>query len=412
MNETVFPVGFHQLHPDVSMNFQMNRWFSWVGDPAMLDEMRNVAPRITDYVDWKREFLTLADHAKKEGQVLRAGFYFRAADFFMRTDDPDRRHARDEFLNAMRSVYGLDQLGRHEVPYAAEGAKGVLPAYRFTPDRTQGTIVFFGGFDSYIEELTSAFFFLRDAGYEVIAFEGPGQGGALNDAGLHMTPAWHQPVKAVLDHFKLDHVTLVGLSMGGCLVMRAAAFEPRVERVVAYDVYPDALDTALRQVNPVQRGLLEVLLKLRAAPVVNAVANRAARKSPIAQWGIDTGMHVTGASSPYGYFKSTQAYVTADVSALIEQDVLLLAGREDHLVPMAHFHRQISLLTNARSITARLFTASESAGSHCQVGNYGLAFRTIVHWLDGLQGQGREPDTVLPPMGVASSTAIAWLRGA
>jgi len=50
-------------------------------------------------------------------------------------------------------------------------------------------------------------------------------------------------VKAVLDYFKLDHVTLAGLSMGGCLVMRAAAFEKRVDRVVAYDVYPDALDT-------------------------------------------------------------------------------------------------------------------------------------------------------------------------
>jgi pimeloyl-ACP methyl ester carboxylesterase len=389
MHNTVFPIGFHALHPDISMNFQMNRWYSWVGEAGMLEEMRGVAPRITNFVDWKREFLVLADTAKREGHVLRAGFYFRAADFFMRADDPDRHHARAEFLNAVRSVYGLDQLGRHEVPYAAEGAAGVLPAYRFTPHSSKGTIVFFGGFDSYIEELTSAFFYLRDAGYEVIAFEGPGQGGALNDAGLHMTPAWHQPVKTVLDHFELDHVTLAGLSMGGCLVMRAAAFEPRVERVVAYDVYPDALDITLRQAKPVQRALLKALLKLRAAPVVNAVAKRAARKSPIAQWGIEEGMHVTGSSSPYGYLRSTKAYVTADIAPLVKQDVLLLAGDEDHLVPMAHFHRQIEMLTNARSITARLFTASESAASHCQVGNYGLAFRTIVQWLDGMQVQER-----------------------
>jgi pimeloyl-ACP methyl ester carboxylesterase len=277
MDKTAFPVGLHPLHQDVSMNFQMNRWFSWVGEPGMLDEMRSVAPRITNYVDLKREFLALAENAKREGHVLRAGFYFRAADFFMRTDDPDRRNARGQFLSAMRSIYGLDQLGRHEVRYAAEGVAGFLPAYRFTPSRSMGTIVFFGGFDSYIEELTSAFFYLRDAGYEVIAFEGPGQGGALNDAGLHMTAAWHRPVKAVLDHFKLDHVTLAGLSMGGCLVMRAAAFEPRVDRVVAYDVYPDALDTTLRQVNTVQRVLLKILLKLRAARAVNAVARRAAR---------------------------------------------------------------------------------------------------------------------------------------
>ena len=73
---------------------------------------------------------------------------------------------------------------------------------------------------------------------------------------------------------------------------------------------------------------------------------------------IEAGMHVTGTSSPYGYFQSTRAYVTADVSALIKQHVLLLAGSEDHLVPMTHFHRQIKMLKNARSITARLFTKS------------------------------------------------------
>ena len=38
----VFPVGYYDLHPDVSLNFQMNRWFNWVGDEEMLDEMRAV----------------------------------------------------------------------------------------------------------------------------------------------------------------------------------------------------------------------------------------------------------------------------------------------------------------------------------------------------------------------------------
>ena len=387
----VFPIGYHSLHPDASMNFQMNRWFSWVGEAEMLDVMRMAAPRIATYADWKREFLRLAENATKDGHILRAGFYFRAADFFMSADDADRSRARERFLGTMRSVYGLDQFGRHEVPYAADGATGTLPAYRFTPIRPKGTIVFFGGFDSYIEELTSAFFFLRDAGYEVVAFEGPGQGGALNDAELHMTTAWHQPVKAVLDYFKLDHVTLAGLSMGGCLVMRAAAFEPRVDRVVAYDVYPDALDSALGQLKPVQQALLKALLKLRASPMVNAMARRVAKKSPIAQWGLKQGMHVTGSSSPYGYLQSTKAFVTADVSALIKQDVLLLAGSEDHLVPMAHFYQQIKTLKNARSITARLFTRSESAQNHCQVGNYGLALITIVNWLDEILAKNAAP---------------------
>jgi len=109
---------------------------------------------------------------------------------------------------------------------------------------------------------------------------------------------------------------------------------PRVERVVAYDIYPDSLDVNIRQVNSLLRGLLKVLLKLRAEAVVNVMAKRVAKKSPVAEWGIAEGMHVTGTSSPYEFFRKTKQFHTADVSTLIKQDVLLLAGSEDHLVPM------------------------------------------------------------------------------
>ncbi len=44
-----FPIGYHSLHPNVSMNFQMNRWYGWVGEPDMLEEMRRAAPRIATY---------------------------------------------------------------------------------------------------------------------------------------------------------------------------------------------------------------------------------------------------------------------------------------------------------------------------------------------------------------------------
>ena len=31
-----FPVGYYPLHPNVSLNFQMNRFWNWVGDKQML----------------------------------------------------------------------------------------------------------------------------------------------------------------------------------------------------------------------------------------------------------------------------------------------------------------------------------------------------------------------------------------
>ena len=66
------PIGYYAIHPDVSLNFQMNRCFGLVGDVSMLDEMRSVVPRITTYADWHREFAALAQQALAKDQMLKA----------------------------------------------------------------------------------------------------------------------------------------------------------------------------------------------------------------------------------------------------------------------------------------------------------------------------------------------------
>lgn len=65
----------------------------------------------------------------------------------------------------------------------------------------------------------------------------------------------------------------------------------------------------------------------------------------------------------------------------MKQDVLLLAGQEDFVVPVDHFYKQIEALKNAKSLTARLFTRAEQAQNHCQVGNIPLVLDTIKNWI-------------------------------
>ena len=60
----------------------------------------------------------------------------------------------------------------------------------------------------------------------------------------------------------------------------------------------------------------------------------------------------------------------------------LLAGSEDHYMPLAHFHRQARALTQVRSFTGRIFTRAESAQTHCQCGNLGLALQVMLDWID------------------------------
>ena len=103
--------------------------------------------------------------------------------------------------------------------------------------------------------------------------------------------------------------------------------------------------------------------------MVNQMLARVATKSLVVQWGLQEGLHVTGTDSAFEFLQAFRQFETADVSASITQDVLLLARSEDHYVPLEQWYAQTSMLTNARSITAWLFTRSESAQNRCQSGN-------------------------------------------
>ena len=223
----------------------------------------------------------------------------------------------------------------------------------------------------------------RAQGLDVIAFDGPGQGAALHE-GIPMTSDWHQPVGAVLDYFELDDVALLGFSLGGGLAIRAAARERRVTRVVALDICSNFYG----MIGKVGLPEIEKNLNYLPPPVVNAAAERLRRSSEFVEWFVGFGSRVMGASSAYDYFRALRTFRTDDVSALVTQHVLLLAGAGDHLVPLEQLGEQIRSLTCAKSLTARTFTYEEQGQNHCQIGNVGLVAKVVVDWLDSL-----EPET-------------------
>jgi hypothetical protein len=141
-------VGYHQFHPDASVNFQCNRWVQWLGAEA-IPEVAALADRAGSYPQWIDGFLSLATTARGQGRVLAAAYYDRAAEFFMAPMDPRRPPARARFLADMRGLYDVTPI---EIPYLDGDDSGRLPGYDLHPDGTPvDTALIFGGFDGYIE---------------------------------------------------------------------------------------------------------------------------------------------------------------------------------------------------------------------------------------------------------------------
>ncbi|WP_033168039.1 alpha/beta hydrolase [Clostridium sp. KNHs205] len=373
-----FPVGLYNLHPDPSVNFQMNRFYNWTNDKTMLDEMRRASNTIHSYNDLIKSFIELGENSLQKNEKLKASYYFRGAEFYLAESDPRKQNLRKGFISLVSDFYGITENQHYMIPYQ----NGYLSAYRLSPENPKDTVVFFGGFDSYVEELFLMTMIFKDAGYDVICFDGPGQGTALEDYKIPMTHEWEKPVKSILDYFRLNEVTLIGMSLGGYLSLRAAAYEKRVKKVIAYDILTDFFDVLTHQIDPVFRDTLKDMITQEKMEEVNTVLNKLTEKSLMFEWGIMQGMHITGSKSPYEFFHRMISYNTAAFSHLITQDVLLLAGQNDHYVPIKQFTDQILTLTKVHSLTARMFTPEETADTHCQIGNLGLEADVMLNWIE------------------------------
>jgi pimeloyl-ACP methyl ester carboxylesterase len=307
---------------------------------------------------------------------MNGTFYYRAAEFFTHPQDPDKKVLYHKFIDLFyNALFVDDPIERHQIPY--EGA--YLPAMKLPRQVEQGhgTLVIHGGFDSFIEELYSLGNYFAELGYEVILFDGPGQGGALKDYDLPMDYAWEKPAKAVLDYFELADVTWLGISMGGWLCFRAAAYEPRIKRVIASSIAYDYMKIPPKPVEKFARWLF------KHPALMNKLTEMKMKRMPQEKWGIENLMYITKRKTALeAAFALLEFNAETLKSWLVTQDVLILSGSKDHFIPLKMHALQVAALIQARSISERIFTEAEQGQNHCQVGNMGLALAVMSEWLE------------------------------
>jgi pimeloyl-ACP methyl ester carboxylesterase len=372
---------FYKLHPDISINFQLNRVLTYGESAGRLDEIKEIAYRIRDckdYETWFIEWTALAQKAEREGRYLHAASAYRMAEFFLEEHRIEKQESYESFRDCFYRSFQRNEIDRYSIPYEGK----FLPAIKLTAQNEKAVMLIHGGYDSFMEEF---FLTVRDfakSGYTIIMFEGPGQGKPLKD-GLKMTHEWEKPVKAVLDYFDLKDVVLLGISLGGYLGARAAAYEPRINKYIFYNVCYNFFDAIIRWMPGELREKFLDLFNQKEKDKINRMMAQIMQENLSIRWLLEHGMYIMGAQSPYDYYEKMSQYTIKGIEHLIKQDCLLLAGEKDHYIP---FPEQYDLtkksLINARSVTGRVFTEKEGGEQHAQLGNHHLAVKEIISWLD------------------------------
>jgi len=358
-----------------------------------------------DEQNWHAEWSALAErnlarahsarNRKSRGEaLLRAHTYYARAQFYLPPYDAKRPVTYDRCRKAFYE--GLDTLGvpylKIDVPYGANKLKAV---YYPAPKPVRGPlIVFHGGYDTIVEEL---YFFLAaeatSRGYSVLTFDGPGQGAPLREQGLRFTHEWEKPTSAVLDTFLATHnrpekIVLIGLSMGGYLAPRAAAFEPRFDGVVSYDICYDVHDAYARKIPK----FAAPLRRLGLGKLVDRLAALKARSSPELKWALATAPWTHGTNGLLEMVDHLAPYTLADVARNIKQDVMILVGAEDQFIPTGQVARFRKSLINARSVTTKIYDRASGGHEHSQLGAPTLWHSDFFDWLEEKFGAPESTD--------------------
>jgi alpha-beta hydrolase superfamily lysophospholipase len=322
------------------------------------------------------------DALERGRALLRAHSYYRTAEFFLAPHDPKRPAIWKKNVDAF--YRGLDVLGvkyeRIVVPYGKYHLNAVYyPGPAGAEHRP--LIVAVNGYDGTMEELyLSLAAAAYQRGYSVLTYEGPGQSSIIREQGLVFTPEWEKPNGAVLDTFLLAHskpakIVLFGESLGGYLAPRAAAFDPRIDGVVSYDVFFDGGQVS-------SRGIPNFAVWLKEHGyygVLNLLSG--IRSNPGSVWARENGMWVFGAKDQFALLDDFKAYTLAPVASRIDGDVLILAGEDDHFIPRDQVEAYRRSLIHARSVTTLVFDRASGGGEHCQLGAPSLWHAALFDWL-------------------------------
>ena len=238
--------------PDARVQSAIDHWLPrFAGSGVDYNDFVRTTAAIERWEDWLDGWDALGDrHAELAREAEAADRRLTAAEAWLRAAvayhfgkfvwviDPDRyRPVHHKSVAAYYAAHRLlgSGLERVEVPLGNATMVGNLR----TPDNVERPplVVLVPGLDSTKEE----FFYNEEAfvrrGMATFSLDGPGQGESQYDLALRHD--YEGAVTATLDTLEargdldFERIGIVGVSMGGYLAPRAAAFEPRIRAVVA-----------------------------------------------------------------------------------------------------------------------------------------------------------------------------------
>jgi len=299
---------------------------------------------------------------------LRASTYWRVSLMcFSNPNDPrmiEYAHASSRCYELYLKLSGYP--GQYvEIPYEDSFLPGHFYRSPVAEDEAP-LLIITPGRDTWAEDTRWVYDGAIRRGIHCLVYDGPGQGYALRLNKLQFRHDWENVVRPVID-FALtipgidsSRMGLMGLSFGGFLAPRAAAFEKRIKVCIADPgnlSWGDSIIKALQAMSDLQPQELPPMMS-------NLVRDYAWKHG------------VPG--SVKDVIHALQAYNNTSVVDKIECETLVMDGTEEIVKGQAQ--KFFDALNCSKHYM--LFDETTTAQSHCQIGGYSTATEYLFDWLD------------------------------
>ncbi len=365
-----------------------------------LGEALATAGRITpgDYDGWNTEWSataskcdSLGDECLRDGHpvtaakaFLRATEYYRQAIFFIRHDLDDHRLLQGwrNHRAAFRKALPLLPLDVVTAEFPFGGAE--MTAYLLRPTGARmprPTILAPCGFDSTAEAgYASTAHMALARGYNVLLWDGPGQGGMLYEHRVPMRPDFEVVMAPVIDWITAqegvdrDRLALIGRSFAGYLAPRAAAFEHRIAALVCDPGQVEFVSRVVSTMIPED----DWKRILAGDPAADA-ALESLLADPHGREYFGARMATFGAGTVGDFLRMQPAYTVESCASRIRCPTLLTEGEGDFA---SQSRRLFDLLNCEKEL--RTFAAADGAGGHCCGLGATLWEGVVFDWLESV----------------------------
>lgn len=368
------------------------------------------------YTEWdalaRRVLSTIEKSQRTTGPLSRASLrdvYFRASHYFYLSDFFLHGHPEDPRVDESYELCTkYFDLANELLPHP--GKKFVLPtehgfnvhgmiyqAHEIDGVPVNGprpTLIVGGGFDSNFQETLHVFGFAAlERGYNVILYEGPGQPTLLVKEKKGFIAEWEKVVTPIVDYISLeqkrgnlkfidfDKLGLIGMSLGGYLAARAAAFEPRLAAVVLMDGVWDFAASAQQNFPEAFQAYLDGNLQ-KCDDLFEQAGRPGAGTTP--KWIHDHGKYSFQAKTGSEFFpKLAKMNISGGVAEKIACPAFVGEAVDD-----IFFQEQPARVAAAIGSKATLvtFDNEHAASAHCQSGALSYANQRIMDWFGNVVG--------------------------